>query len=187
MVWEWYQYRRKIINETQPNAGHFAIKSFEDYFKEVSVVTQNVDNLHNRAGSKNVFELHGNIERNYCIDCYKKFDEKDFQYDKVPRCKYCGGLIRPDVVWFGEMLPEDIFKIAEEKAKMCDICFIVGTTGVVFPAAYIPIIAKENGAFLCEINLTKTELSSTVDLTLIGKAGEILPAILNEVKKIKNS
>lgn len=187
MVWEWYQYRRKIINETQPNAGHHAIKSFENYFNEVNVVTQNVDNLHNRAGSKNVFELHGNIERNYCIDCYKNFDEKDFSVDKVPRCKYCGGLIRPDVVWFGEMLPQDVFAMAEEKAKMCDVCFIIGTTGIVFPAAYIPLIAKENGAYLVEINLTETELSDKVNLSLFGKAGEILPAILEEAKKIRDS
>jgi len=88
LVWEWYQYRRKIVNETNPNKGHYAIKEFENYYKEVNVVTQNVDNLHRRAGTKNIFELHGNIERNYCVDCYKNFDNVESDNSKVTHCKY---------------------------------------------------------------------------------------------------
>lgn len=185
MVWEWYQYRRKIVHEAQPNAGHIAIKEFEKYY-DTKIVTQNVDNLHGRAGSKTIYELHGNIERNYCIDCktFYNFDESEFT-DKVPNCKKCGGLIRPDVVWFGEMLPQETFMNAEIAAQRCDICFVVGTSAIVYPAAYIPITAKSTGAYLVEINIEKTEFSSSADLSLIGPSGEILPKVLEEVKRVK--
>ncbi|MCP5064520.1 MAG: NAD-dependent deacylase, partial [Ignavibacteriae bacterium] len=163
MVWEWYQYRRNIISETKPNAGHKAIVEFEKYF-DVTVVTQNVDNLHGRAGSKSIFELHGNIERNFCIDCKFFFNEDEFKLEQnVPKCANCGGMVRPDVVWFGENLPQDVFSQAEQKAIESDICFIVGTSAVVYPAAYIPITAKQNGAYLIEINIDRTEISSSVD------------------------
>ncbi len=181
MVWEWYQYRRKIINEAEPNAAHITIKELEKFF-EVNVVTQNVDNLHGRAGSKNIYELHGNIERNFCIDC-KTFYNKDFIFEnEVPKCEKCGGLIRPDVVWFGENLPQDVFQQAEEKAQKADICFIVGTSAVVYPAAYIPITAKEYGAYLVEINIQPTEITNSVDLSILGKSGKVLPEILDAIK-----
>ncbi len=181
MVWEWYQYRRKIINEAEPNAAHITIKELEKFF-EVNVVTQNVDNLHGRAGSKNIYELHGNIERNFCIDC-KTFYNKDFIFEnEVPKCEKCGGLIRPDVVWFGENLPQDVFQQAEEKAKKADICFVVGTSAVVYPAAYIPITAKEYGAYLVEINIQPTEITNSVDLSILGKSGKVLPEILDAIK-----
>lgn len=180
LVWEWYQYRRKIIDETKPNAGHTTIAEFENHFSNVSVVTQNVDNLHIRAGSKTVYELHGNIERNYCINCNTFYTSKDFSYEgKVPHCK-CGGLIRPDIVWFGEMLPQNVFASAENDARDSEIIFVVGTSAVVYPAAYIPIDAQRSGAYLVEINLEKTELSSIADESYFGKSGEILPQLLNE-------
>lgn len=185
LVTEWYSHRRKIMHEVQPNPGHYAIAELEKYFKEFFVVTQNVDNLHRRAGSKNVYELHGNIERNYCIKC-KKFHDLGSSYpNKAVYCE-CGGLIRPDVVWFGEMLPEDEYQGAVMAAKNCDVCFSVGTSAVVFPAAYIPIYAKQSGAFLIEINPNPTELSSVANLVLQGKSGEILPLIVEEFKKRKN-
>lgn len=179
LVWEWYQYRRKIINETKPNPGHLAIVEFENYF-DVTVVTQNVDNLHRRAGSKKIYELHGNIEKNYCINCKKRFDDVDFSnFEKnVPKCDSCGGLIRPDVVWFGEFLPEDQFEASEKAARECDILFAVGTSAVVYPAANIPYIAKRNGAVLVEINLERTDLSNYANFSFLGKSGEILPEIL---------
>ncbi|MCX7876764.1 MAG: NAD-dependent deacylase, partial [Melioribacteraceae bacterium] len=113
LVWEWYQYRRNIIHNVKPNAGHFAIAELENFF-DVTVVTQNIDNLHRRAGSSKIFELHGNIERNYCINCHTFYNEEfTNELKNVPKCKKCGGLIRPDVVWFGEMLPEDQFSGGE--------------------------------------------------------------------------
>jgi NAD-dependent deacetylase len=178
LVWEWYQYRRKIVRETEPNAGHKIIAEFEKHFNEVTVVTQNVDNLHKRAGSSNILELHGNIERNYCMDCKTFYEvEKYIEANEVPRCEECGSMIRPDVVWFGEMLPQNIFAEAERKASSSDICFIVGTSAVVYPAAYIPLSAKEGGATLVEINIESTEISSITNYSIIGKAGEVLPQI----------
>jgi len=185
IVWDWYQYRKKIVHQASPNAAHLAISELQNYFEEVTVVTQNVDNFHRRAGSKTVYELHGNIEKNYCIKCKKRYDDKDLVIeDKVPGCE-CGGLIRPDIFWFGEFLPEDAYSSSELAAEACDVLFIVGTSAVVFPAANIPYIAKRNGKFLIEVNIEKTELSDIADISLIGKAGEILPQILQLVKEEK--
>ena len=183
LVWEWYNHRKQIIKDSQPNAAHQAISEFQKYFSEAIVVTQNIDNLHRRAGSKTVYELHGNIERNYCIRCHKFYNE-DFELkDKVPTCE-CGGLIRPDVVWFGEYLPEDQFDAAEKAAKHCDIFFIAGTSAVVYPAASLIYTAKEAGAYLIEVNIEETEASRLMNESYFGKAGEVLPEIL---EKHKNS
>lgn len=184
MVWEWYQYRRKIIHETKPNPGHFAVAEFEKYFDNVVVVTQNVDNLHNSSGSSTVYELHGNIERNYCVDCREPY-YIDSDKESLPKCKFCGGLIRPDVVWFGEMLPQETFAKSEKAAAQSDICIIAGTSAVVYPAAYIPFTAKDAGSYLVEVNVAPTEISNLVDYSIIGRFGDILPEMLNEVKKIK--
>ena len=180
LVWEWYNHRKKIIHESQPNPAHLAIAEMQNYF-DVTVVTQNIDNLHRRTGSKNIFELHGNIERNYCVKCKKFYNEElDFS-NGIPKCE-CGGLIRPDVVWFGEYLPQDQFKGGEEAANNADIFFIVGTSAVVYPAAGLVHTAKQSGAVLVEVNVVETEVSSIVDYSFIGKAGEILPIILNKYK-----
>lgn len=188
LVWEWYQYRRKIVTDAGPNPGHIAIAEFEKYFDKVTVVTQNIDNLHRRAGSNHIYELHGNIERNYCIECRTFYDTPEVKSsEKTPRCEKCGGLIRPDVVWFGENLPQGVFAAAEKEAEACDICFVVGTSALVYPAAYIPITAKNGKAFVVEINIKTTEISGAVDYAIQGKSGEILPLILDEVKKIKSN
>jgi NAD-dependent deacetylase len=186
LVWEWYQYRRKIIRETGPNPGHTAIAEFEKYYDLVSVITQNVDNLHRRAGSSNILELHGNIERNFCLDCKTYYGLEEFlDSDEVPLCSKCGGKIRPDVVWFGEQLPFGVFEKAEKKAEESDICFVVGTSAVVYPAAYIPISAKRGGSYLVEINIESTDITGSVNLSLTGKSGELLPEILEKVKEYK--
>jgi len=184
MVWEWYNHRKKIIHNSQPNAGHLIIAEMQNYFNEVTVITQNIDNLHRRAGSKIVYELHGNIERNFCVDC-KKFinEELDFSVG-IPKCK-CGGLIRPDVVWFGEMLPEQQFSNSEMAAVKSDIFFVVGTSAVVYPAAGLIYTAKYSGSVIVEINIEETDLSGFADYSFIGKAGEILPKILDEYKSAK--
>jgi NAD-dependent deacetylase len=187
LVWEWYQHRRDIVNKAQPNAGHAAIAEFENFF-DVTVVTQNIDNLHRRAGSKNIFELHGNIERNFCINCHTFYNSLEVEFSNtVPKCSKCGGLVRPDVVWFGEMLPQDEFSDSEKAAELSDICFVVGTSAVVYPAAYIPITAKQSGSYIVEINLEPTELTQFADYSIFGKSGDVLPGILEEVKRIKSS
>lgn len=187
LVWEWYQYRRKIINEAKPNKGHYAIAEMELYFESVKVSTQNVDNMHKRAGSKNVYELHGNIERNYCLKCRTFYNSADFnfEYNKAPKCK-CGGLIRPDVVWFGETLPMEEFALSEKAASNSDIVFVVGTSAVVYPAAQIPISGKSSGAYVVEINIEETALTRFADYSIFGKSGEILPEICKLSKELKN-
>lgn len=182
LVWEWYNYRRKIVHDAQPNAAHLTIAEIQNHFKDVTVVTQNVDNLHRRAGSKKIFELHGNIEKNYCINCKKDFNEElDFS-SGVPKCE-CGGLIRPGVVWFGEFLPEDQFRGGELAAMKADVFFVVGTSAVVYPAAGLVYTAKVSGATIVEINLEETEISSSVNYSYFGKAGEILPEIFEDYKQ----
>lgn len=184
MVWEWYNHRKKIIHEAKPNAGHIAIAAMQDLIEEVTVVTQNIDNLHRRAGSKNIFELHGNIERNFCVNCRTFYNEElDFS-NGVPKCK-CGGLIRPDVVWFGEYLPEDQFEGGENTSVLSDMFFVVGTSAVVYPAAGLVHAAKRAGSFIVEVNVVETEISSLCDQSFLGEAGKILPEIVNEVKRIK--
>jgi NAD-dependent deacetylase len=186
LVWEWYNYRRKIVHEAKPNAAHLTIAEMQNHFKDVTVVTQNVDNLHRRAGSKKIFELHGNIERNFCINCTKFHNEElDFS-NGVPKCE-CGGLIRPDVVWFGEYLPEDQFLGGEKAAINSDVFFVVGTSAVVYPAAGLVYTAKASGATIVEINIEETEISSSVNYSYYGKAGEILPRIFEEYKSRTNS
>lgn len=181
LVWEWYNYRRKIVLEAKPNAAHLTIAEMQNHFKDVTVVTQNVDNLHRRAGSQKIFELHGNIERNFCINC-KKFHNEELDFSNgVPKCE-CGGLIRPDVVWFGEYLPEDQFLGGEKAAIESDIFFVVGTSVVVYPAAGLIYTAKASGALIVEVNLEETDLSSSANFTFFGKAGEILPRIFEEYK-----
>jgi NAD-dependent deacetylase len=182
LVWEWYNHRKQIVHQSQPNPAHISIAEMQNILPEVSVITQNIDNLHKRAGSRTVYELHGNIERNYCIKCGKKYEEIPEVKDGAPLCD-CGGLIRPDVVWFGEYLPEDQFSGAAEAAENSDVFIIVGTSGVVYPAASLIFAAKSNGAYLLEINIEPTEVSSSVDESIFGKAGEVLPEVLRMVKE----
>jgi NAD-dependent deacetylase len=182
LVWEWYSYRRKLVHEVRPNPGHHALVDLEQRVRDFTLVTQNVDNLHSRAGSKNVVELHGNIERSYCVECGKSAPDVSLDAAKrVPRCSSCGGLIRPDVVWFGEMLPDEALTKAKASARRCDVFLSVGTSSVVYPAASLPYTALEHGAYVIEINREKTDLSSRAHETLLGKSGEILPQLLNNL------
>jgi NAD-dependent deacetylase len=178
LVWEWYEYRRKIIEEIRPNPGHRALVDFQRHFEKFDLITQNVDGLHHQAGSQNVIELHGNIKRNKCISCGKRYESLDEVLPGMPpRCP-CGGKIRPDVVWFGEMLPPDAIRCAFDAASECELFFSVGTSAVVHPAASLPLIARRNGAYVVEVNIEPTEITHSVDESLFGKSGEILPIIV---------
>ena len=180
LVWEWYAYRRKLIHDVKPNPGHYALVELERSVGEFTLVTQNVDNLHRRAGNQLVVELHGNIERSYCIECGATVPELNLDsLSEAPHCAKCGGLVRPDVVWFGEMLPEAAFSRAEKAARQCDLFLCIGTSAVVYPAASLPYIALDHGAFVVEINREPTELSARVHETLLGAAGEILPELVS--------
>ncbi len=178
LVWEWYEYRRKIIEQIKPNPAHLALVEFQNYFEKFDLITQNVDGLHHQAGSRNVVELHGNIKRNKCIKCGTKYETLEKATQGIPPKCQCGGNIRPDVVWFGEMLPENAINYAFKVSSDCDLFFAVGTSAVVHPAASLPVIAKRSGAYVVEVNIEPTEISGLTDESLIGKAGEIMPLLV---------
>ena len=181
LVWEWYNYRRKIVNEVEPNPGHIAIAQMEKIFPKFTLITQNVDRLHQRAGSKKPIELHGNILDNYCKDCKTPFEGDPLAELHVPKCKECDGMIRPAVVWFGEMLPMDELFKAEQSAMKADLFFSIGTSAEVYPAARLPLTAKEYGAIVIEINPNRTSITNYMDYFLPYPSGEILPLILNKI------
>lgn len=173
-VWEWFDYRRNLLDSLLPNAAHFQIALWQQSFAEFTLVTQNVDGLHQKAGSRDVVELHGSIWRARCTAC--RFDYDMFADSKRPdACLECGSSLRPDVVLFGEMLPAGAFEFAAERASQCELCFVVGTSALVYPAAGLPEIAKAAGAYVCEVNPELTPLSETCDEVLTGKAGDVLP------------
>jgi NAD-dependent deacetylase len=182
LVWEWYSHRREVISSVQPNPGHFALVEMEAMFNEFTLITQNVDNLHARAGSANIIELHGNIERSFCVDCKRWYSDIEAPPSVTgPRCD-CGGLIRPDVVWFGEMLPQEAIRKATEAAEKADIFFSIGTSGEVYPAAQLPSIARRNGAYVVEINPGPTAISFQMTECLNGPSGVILPQIMELIR-----
>src|SRR5882724_1871544 len=177
-VWEWFNYRRRLLAELKPNAAHTTIADWQDRFSDLSVVTQNVDGLHQAAGSRDVIELHGSVWRARCFDCDARYSLNELNCDEgVPSCFDCGGNLRPDVVLFGEMLPPGAFERAADAAQRCELCLVVGTSAVVYPAASIPEIAKSNGAYLVEVNPERTPLSEFCDEVVTGKAGEVLPQL----------
>jgi len=172
-VWEWFDYRRNFLAELAPNPAHYEIARWQDHFAELTLVTQNIDGLHQKAGSREVIELHGNIWRARCTACGTAYSM--VQERRPDACFECGDLLRPDVVLFGEMLPPGAFELAIARASRCELCFVVGTSALVYPAAGLPEIAKAAGAYVVEVNPERTPLSNLCDEVLTGKAGEVLP------------
>jgi NAD-dependent deacetylase len=185
LVQGWYRHRRQVVEDAEPNAGHRALADLEAHGSDVAVVTQNVDDLHHRAGSSTVIELHGNITHNYCMDCERAAapDTVDaaIQEGTPARCPECGGLIRPDVVWFGEMLPPDAMERADAATHRADVFLSVGTSAVVYPAARLPVAAQEQDAYVAEINPDTTGITDNVDESIRGPAGEVLPDLVDAV------
>jgi len=185
VVWEWYNWRRQLISETRPNPGHFALRDLAELFNDFTLITQNVDNLHRLAGSVRVLELHGNIYRNKCADCDRQVaGQLEIVPDSLPICPACGGRIRPDVVWFGEMLPSDVIEEAYRVAERAEVFFSIGTSALVHPAASLPLIAKRRGATLIEINPERTPLSDYADFTFLANSGEILPELVSRLRAV---
>ena len=194
-VWSWYAVRRQAAARALPNPGHQALAALQDYYPEMTVVTQNVDGLHQKAGSRNVIELHGNIQRVLCFQEHIPVEYRDSteltaeqltaielgEWLAVPLCPRCGSLLRPDVVWFGEALPRAALIRADAAAAGCDVCFVVGTSGVVYPAAELPERAHRAGALVVEVNPEETELTPLVDVSLRGKAGEVLSYLVAQI------
>ena len=181
LVWEWYNERRANIFAAKPNPGHRAIAELEKYVKVV-VLTQNIDGLHQKAGSSQVLELHGSIIKIKCSVCDFK-EEITSEISKVPPLCRCGNILRPDVVWFGESLPQDVWQKAMVLASQCDLMVIAGTSLVVSPANTLPIYAKQNSALLIEINTETTEMSSEMDLIIRNTSAISLPKFVTLFKK----
>jgi NAD-dependent deacetylase len=209
LVWSWYRERFGKLREARPNPGHVALAELERHVPSVIVVTQNIDALHQDAGSSDVIELHGSARRFKCLTG----DHGRFTWDDVaamervaaapeqgdaathdvtatpdrvavPRCPRCGDLIRPDVVWFGETLPHEAITRASEVARVCDVMLVVGTSGVVYPAASVPATAARAGAFLIDVNPRPDELSGLADVFLQGPGGEVLPRLAEELARL---
>ncbi len=177
-VWEWYVWRRKLISKAQPSAGHRALVELEERTPQFTLVTQNVDGLHDRAGSRNICKLHGDLWVVRCTACGREtWDGRTSFPELPPRCE-CGGLLRPAVVWFGEPLPPEAWQTAEEAMSAAEVALIVGTSAVVYPAAGLIPLAKQAGAKVIEVNLEATPYSGIVDKSFRGKAGEVLPQLV---------
>ena len=179
LVWEWYEERRQNILAAKPNPGHVAIAQLEKY-KNVSVLTQNIDGLHQRAGSSNVYELHGSIITIKCTVCSFK-DKITTGFSQLPPLCKCGNMLRPDVVWFGEALPQDVWESAIEEASTCDIMIVVGTSLAVSPANLLPVYAKQNGATIVEVNIENTHMSQNMDVSLRESAANALPRLVDVI------
>lgn len=186
LVQSWYAHRQAVIAEVEPNPGHYALAALGELIDDFTVITQNVDGLHQQAGSAHVAELHGNIRRAYCIDCEAPAPEGALTpaADTIARCPTCGGLLRPDVVWFGEMLPRAEVQRAEQATQRADVCLSIGTSALVYPAAAIPQQARATGAYVAEVNIEPSAIADQIDETVIGKAGAVLPALVDAVRAI---
>jgi NAD-dependent deacetylase len=178
-VWRWYRWRRGILAGVQPNAWHRALVRLETGVRSFCLATQNVDGLHAIAGSRQVLELHGNVLRSRCFEECGRESVED-PGEAVPRC-LCGAPLRPDVVWFGEMLSPSVLERAFAEAAQAEVCLIVGTSGIVYPAAALPEAARRAGALVMEVNTEETALSPLCDAVLRGPAADLLPAIIEEI------
>ncbi len=178
-VWDWYALRREMVGRVAPNPGHFALAALERRVPDFLLATQNVDGLHQRAGSERVVELHGNITRVRCSregTVVARWDDGDDA--APPRCPRCGAFLRPDVVWFEELLPPDALAAAEDAARHCDVLLVAGTSAEVYPAAALPEYALRRGARVVEVNPSETPLSAHAVDVLRGPAGVVLPALV---------
>lgn len=188
LVWRFYAMRRENAKKAQPNSGHKAIAQLEEFFPSVVVVTQNVDGLHQRAGSKRVLELHGSLWRIRCQSCGReRWDERVPLPQLPPRCTVCGGWERPAVVWFGEPLPEAVFSEAEEACSHAEAMLVVGTSGVVWPAAGLVEVAAAAGAAIIEVNPEPSALAYLAAVQIPKKAGEALPELLSRIVEVQGA
>lgn len=187
LVWGWYEWRRMIVMKAQPNAAHVAIARMAEKIPKLTLVTQNVDDLHERGGNTNVLHLHGRLNRPFCFACRRPHpfpsdipnEPEGGRRLAPPRCDFCGGLIRPGVVWFGEMLPESVWDAAIAATNACDVLFSVGTSSMVQPAAGLPIQAVRRGVPVVQVNPASTSLDWQARFNLVGAAGEVLPQLVD--------
>ena len=178
LVWEWYDWRRGLIAKAEPNAGHRALAEMEKRTPQFALITQNVDGLHDRAGSQHILKVHGDIWILRCTACHAEWrDERVPLLELPPRCA-CGGMARPGVVWFGEALPSEVWREAEQATSGAQVLLVVGTSALVYPAASLAPLALRRGAKVIEVNTDATPFTSQVDCSLRGPSGEILPQLV---------
>jgi NAD-dependent deacetylase len=186
LFWDFYWWRRDLLKEIKPNLAHYALVEFEKYFEDFLVITQNVDNLHISAGSQQIIEIHGNINRNKCPQCNEIAQDYTLNEEKIPICSTCSSFIRPDVILFGENLDEIKLRKARQASAECEVFFSIGTSGLVEPAASLPFLAIANGSYVVEINAEETPLSQNANETIRGPAGKILPQLAIILEKISS-
>ncbi len=184
LVWEWYRWRMEIVFRAKPNPGHYALAELESMGVLKCVITQNVDGLHQLAGSRCVIELHGSIRRVRCTSCSYREEISEPPKEVPPRCPRCGALLRPDVVWFGEPLPPQALEKAWELCNLADTIIVVGTSGVVMPAGMLPYLVKQHGGTVIEVNVSPSAITNIADIFLRGRASEVLPKLVDYVKKL---
>lgn len=183
LVWEWYAWRIGLVLKATPNPAHYALAELEKLGILKCLITQNVDDLHERAGSRSVVHFHGEILFARCTSCGFRLKWSEPPSEIPPRCPKCGSLLRPDVVWFGEPIPEEALRRALHEASRADVILVVGTSGVVQPAGSIPYIVKEHGGTVIEVNVEESAITPVADVFLRGKAGEVLPKLVTAVKR----
>ena len=182
LVWQWYEWRRELVRKAEPNPGHFAIADLARRVPRLTLVTQNVDGLHQRAGSTDAIEYHGNILRDRCIRQAAVAARADWSASGLPECAECGGLLRPDVVWFGEAIPRGPMLQAAAAAAECDVFLSIGTSSLVYPAAGLAEAALQSGATVIEVNPSATELTPYSHVVLAGPSGEVLPPLVRALR-----
>ena len=179
LVWEWYNWRRELLSTKIPNAAHEALVQLEEQIDNFWLITQNVDGLHPAAGTKKLSEIHGNIWKVRCTNCGKVEDNHDVPIAILPHCGTCDGLLRPHIVWFGESLAQEDLDKSFQALRHCELLLIIGTSGLVYPAASFAPIAKEHGAFVIELNLDPTPNSDLVDVSIQGRAKDLVPQLVS--------
>lgn len=191
LVWDWYEHRRHMVKDVQPNLGHYALVELEQLVPQVVILTQNVDGLHYKAGSTDVLALHGDITQHKCFNNCRgnptliNVDNLAFDAEHgPPACPYCGAYVRPNVVWFTELLPPQAIDRAIETAEQCSVMLVVGTSGLVQPAAQLPYYAKQHGAVIIDVNPMQDEISALADIYLQGPAGQVLPQIVQATRAL---
>jgi len=182
LVWEWYRWRMEIISSAKPNPAHIVLAKMEEKGLLKTLITQNVDGLHQRAGSKNVIELHGNIWRVKCINCEYRGRLNKPPSIIPPKCPNCNSPLRPDVVWFGEPLPRNAWEKAVTEASIADVMIVVGTSGVVMPACMIPWITKRRGGTIIEVNIKESAITPITDMFVKERAGRFFSLLEKELK-----
>ena len=187
LVWEWYAWRISMVLNAKPNPAHIALSKMEQMGILKALITQNVDDLHERAGSRNIVKFHGSILKVKCIKCDFEGHLQEPPKDIPPKCPKCDSLLRPGVVWFGEPIPKQALREAEIHVRNADAIIVIGTSGVVYPAGAIPFIVKERGGAVIEININQTAITPIADYFLQGKAGEILPLVVRKLEELRKT